>query len=291
MNLTYRRSNLKYDVKTIEFIQLKNKDYLTTSLIFKILYHVAILATLLLCTSCHQEGTNFHTIVEGNVDNAHTNGRINIKNEWVNLEIKEDGSFSDTLDIASPQYVYLSLGDHSTRIYIGPGDKITISLDSVLAFGGSNSKINDYLYQYNIEEQTRTEVEFNAHEKIFKLSEEKYIAYRDSIKKFKLNQLSQFPNITEAFRDFHRKDIEYQFQYDVARYPNYYSYYFNGYEPTALITEFYKNVPLDNNNYAQNYEGYRSLVNLILDKQVERLSDSIKNPLTAHLTILKNRER
>jgi len=73
----------------------------------------------------------------------------------------------------------------------------------------------------------------------------------------------------------------------VARYPNYYSYYYNDYEPTEIITDFYQGVPLDNESYAQNYPAYRSLVDLVLDKQIENLADTSLSVLEANLTVLK----
>ena len=256
--------------------------------IFKMLFYVNIFLITVLNISCEAKTSVLYTVIQGEICTDTREVQINYKNEWKDLSLTKNGTFCDTLTINKPQYIYLSAGENSTRIYVTPGSKISISIDSTFSFSGTDAGINSYLYEAYLDDQEREEKEFNNHERVFTKKEVDYVKYRDAIKTAKLNKLTKLPAGTEEFQNFHKKDIEYQYQYDVARYPNYHSYYFNNYKPTSIITNFYKDVDLDNETYAQHYSGYRSLVDLILDKHVERLEDSIPNPLDAHLTVLEN---
>ncbi|MEL7377352.1 MAG: TlpA disulfide reductase family protein, partial [Bacteroidota bacterium] len=244
---------------------------------------------LLLLCACAEEEQPTYTTIQGALPPDIEEAHLNYDGEWEELLITEEGRFEDTLPITQASYVQLSLGDYNTRVYFTPGDQVLVSIDSVLSFSGSNAVINDYLYQVYQEELIQEEVEYESHERIFNLNETEYISYRDSIKTVKLERLAQLPAGTEAFQDFHQKDILFDYQYDVARYPNYYSFFYQDYEPTELITDFYKGVSLDNEPYARNYSSYRSLVDLILYKQIDDIMlDSTASTLEAHLSVIQD---
>ncbi len=238
-------------------------------------------------TACTQEKTPTHTIIQGIVPSNTEELSINYQGEWVNLTLAEDGSFVDTLPMESPQYVFLSSDNFSIRVYATPGDAVGITLDSTLSFSGSNVVINDYLYDVYQSNEALGEAEFHGHKWVFSQQEAEYIRYRDSIRTERMAQLAQLPAGNEAFQAFHQKDIDYQFHYDVARYPNYHSSYFNDYEPTDLILDYYAGVPLDNDRHARNYSGYLALLDLILDKQIEEAKDTTLSPLERRLAVLK----
>lgn len=249
---------------------------------------IVICLLIALGTACTQEEPPVHTILLGKIPVGTEEAQIHTGNEWEDLSLAEDGTFIDTISITDPQYVYISIGDLSTRAYFTPGDEVTIAADSVFTFTGSNSDINAYLYQLYQDDAARGNQEFNNHQKVFSQKEAEYVRYRDSIKMFKLNQLAQLPAGNEVFQAFHQKDIEYDFHYNVARYPNYHSYYFNDYKPTEIITAFHKNVSLDNEPYARHYTSYRALVDFLLDKQVEHYPDTSLSPLEVDLAVIKD---
>ncbi|MEL6133453.1 MAG: hypothetical protein AAFR59_08835, partial [Bacteroidota bacterium] len=249
---------------------------------------IALLVVSVLITACTQEADPVYTIVQGKLPADIKEAEFHSGEDWETFSLAADGTFSDTLEITSPQYVTLSFGDLATRVYLTPGDAVNISVDSALSFSGSNKRINDYLYQSYLDEEARGSFEFKNHEAIFRKGEVEYIQFRDSIRSAKLTQLEQLPAETEAFQDFHKKNIEYQYQYDVARYPSYHSYYFNDYEPTQLITSFHKRAVLDNEEDARHYSAYRSLVNYVLDDQVVKLEDTTLSPLEAALSVIKD---
>ncbi|MEL6628282.1 MAG: TlpA disulfide reductase family protein [Bacteroidota bacterium] len=244
---------------------------------------------LLLFCACSEEEQSTYTTIQGVLPPDIEEAYLNYDGEWEELLITAEGRFTDTLPITLPSYVQLSFGDYTTRAYFTPGDQVYVSIDSVLSFGGSNAAVNDYLYQVYQDDLVQEEVEYESHERIFNLNETEYISYRDSIKTGKLERLAQLPAGTEAFQDFHQKDILFDYQYDVARYPNYYSFYYQDYEPTELITDFYEGVSLDNEAYAKNYSSYYSLVDLILYKQIDEIMiDTAVSTLEAHLSVIQD---
>ncbi len=238
----------------------------------------------------HSDGpiSSNYAIVAGKVSSEIENSEIRFNHEAVALSTDENGNFRDTIAISSPQYVHLSFGDFSARIYLTQGDEVNITVDSVLSFSGSNADINTYLQAYAQNDRERQAWEYRRHEQTFTQNEVDYVNFRDSIRTQKLAQLQKLPAGTAAFQDFHQKDIDFQYQYDVARYPNYYSYFVKDYEPTAIITAFYEGVDLDNEAYAQNYAGYRALVDLVFEKQIQALIETGLRPLEAHLAVLED---
>ncbi|MEL6812137.1 MAG: TlpA disulfide reductase family protein [Bacteroidota bacterium] len=253
-----------------------------------VIYYLGLIFFGLIFNSCGKEVSHNSTIFEGKLPAGTKDAQINYGKDWEPLSVSKEGTFVDTLPINAPQYIYLSFGNIETRIYMTHGDNVIISADSDVSFSGSNAEINTYLYQDYKDDQALAGLEFNSHEKIFSKNESDYIQYRDSIRNAKINRLEALPTGSEAFQDFHRKNIEFQHQYDIARYPNYHSYYFKDYKPTALITNYLKDTPLDNEAYALNYSGYRFLIDLILDKQIENLTDKNLSPLEANLLVLKD---
>ncbi len=251
----------------------------------------AYLMLLLATVSCkNSDGAllSKYAIVKGNVYTDIKDNQININNEVVNVTADEGGSFSDTIYLSAPQYVQFSFENLSGRIYLTPVDEVKITVDTTISFSGSNSDINAYLLEYAQNDIERQEREYSKHEQIFTLSEAEYVKFRDSIRRQKLSQLNTLPSGTEEFQDFHSKDIEFQYQHDVARYPNYYSWFFKDYEPTDIITSFYEGVDLNNESYAQNYAGYRDLVDLVIEKQIQDLIEKGLSPLKANLTVLED---
>lgn len=246
-----------------------------------------LLSIILSCeNSTVPSGVPNNIIIKGMISTESSENLIHFNHEAIELSTDEEGNFSDTLPISSPQYVRLSFGDISFRIYAKQGDEIDISVSSTISFSGSNAAINRYLLEYDQSDIERKNWEYSKHEEVFTQNEVEYVSFRDSIRDQKLTQLEELPAGTEEFQDFHRKDIEFQYQHDVARYPNYHGYLFNDYEPTTLITRFYDGVNLDNEAYALNYSGYRALTDLIFEKQAEELIENGQAPLDAHLAVL-----
>ncbi|MCH2216346.1 MAG: TlpA family protein disulfide reductase [Flavobacteriales bacterium] len=240
--------------------------------------------------SCQEEKPASTAIIQGKIPVETTELFIDYDGEWEELLLSEDGQFLDTLSINAPQYVQLAFDNNRLRFYVTPGDKVVVSGDSSISFSGSNARINDYLYQVSEIEEALAEYEYNSHNWIFNLNETDYIHFRDSIKEARLNELAQLPAGTEDFQDFHQKDILYDYQYDIARYPNYYSFFHRDYKPTELITTFYKGVSLDNEEYAKNYSSYCALVDLILYQQIDEIEDSTLSTLEAHLSVIEEIE-
>ncbi len=239
--------------------------------------------------ACTRQVVPGYTMLSAKVTDLSQSVQINYAGEWRDASLTTAGTFVDTLDIVSPQYVWVSIGEHSTKLFIGPGDKVDIRVDTTFSFGGDNVEINAHLYQVGLDDYDREGYEFNNHEAVFTKNESDYIKYRDSIRQLKLSQLAKL-SANEAFLVLNQKDIEFEYHYDVARYPDYHSYYFNDYVPTALITDFYQGVPMDDETYARNYPDYRRLLDILFNKKIENIRDSSLTPLEGHLEVLEGIE-
>ncbi len=245
---------------------------------------ISFLILFTLCVGCSSETPPVYTVLQGKLPAGSEKARVNPGGDWRALSLNEDSTFLDTLELSVPGYVDLVLDEFEFWIYLAPGDEVDIdATDSIPVFGGSTPEVNAYLYQDVLDGRRQ----YSDNERVFSLNESDYVSYRDSIKADKLNRLAQLPAGTEAFQDFHLKAINYEYQYDVARYPMYHSYYFEDYEPTEIITDFYKNVSLANEQDAQRYGNYRQLANLIIDKRADSLVEAGLSPLAAKLAVLK----
>lgn len=243
-----------------------------------------ICLVLAIGTACTQEASPSYTTIEGKFPAGTEVVKISYGDKSKDLHPAEDGTFIDTLSITTHGYVDFYFGDRNFWIYAAPGDEMIISVDSILTFSGSNAEINDYLYQ---EVLVGTE-QFDSFQKVFTMEETEFVHREDSIKADKLNSLAQLPAGTEIFQDFHRKAINYDYQFNVAQYTKYHSYFVKDYEPTEVITNIYKDVSLNNETDAQNYGAYRSLVSQVLDQRVANMGDTSLSTLEANLDVLNN---
>ncbi|MEN0006751.1 MAG: TlpA disulfide reductase family protein [Bacteroidota bacterium] len=243
---------------------------------------------LTLLTSCAEEAPLIYTTLQGTLPAGTETIEIEYGDQSKTITLDQNATFIDTLSIATPQYVDVYSENFSLRLYLAPEDKASFSSEPDISFSGDHAIVNDFLYQATQDQLALREFEYNSHDQIFKLEEAEYISYRDSIKTAKLDRLAELPAGTEAFQDFHRKDILFDYQYDVARYPNYYSFFYRDYEPTELITDFYEGVSLDNELYAQNYGSYCSLVDLILYQHIDEIKDTTLSTLEAHLSVIQD---
>ena len=251
-------------------------------------HHLWLLIAAFMAMACKNDVSPVYTILKGKLPTGKVEVQINYGKDWEILPLSADGTFIDTLEIQHPQYVYLRYADFDTRLYFTQGATVIVSSDSEVSFSGRHADINTYLYEEFNDNLALEESEFNNHQKIFSKNETDYILYRDSIRDDRLTRLKAVNVDDPEFQEFHRKDIDFQHQYNIARYPNYHSYYYQDYKATELISDYLNDVTVDNENFALNYAGFRSLVDLVLDKKIENNKDENLNPLMANLQVLED---
>lgn len=239
---------------------------------------------IILLTACTKEAPPLYIILQGTLPAGIEEGSIRLGDKWERFRFVEDGAFIDTLAITVAQYVDISFGDYDFWVYLAPGDELTVSADSTLRFSGSNAAVNDYLYQ----DVLAGEENAKSFRKIYLQEEADFLRYQDSIKTDKLTRMAQLPAGTEAFQDFHRLCIDYEYQLNVAQYPMHHSYFIEDYTPTDVITSVYQDVRLSNEVHAQRYPVYRLLAARILDLRAENRADTSLSTLEAKLAVLKD---
>ncbi|MEO0731871.1 MAG: TlpA disulfide reductase family protein [Bacteroidota bacterium] len=247
--------------------------------------YLSLVFFLVLLIACTQESpSEQYTILRGSLPTGTTEGEMSYGGNSYDLTVAADGTFHDTLMISGPNYVDLAFGQNQFWVYAAPGDEVVVAVDSLPTFSGSNAAINGYLYQDVLAQQAM----YASFEKIYRMPEADYVQYEDSLRADKLARMAKLPTGSEAFQEFHRKGIDYEYKFNAAKYPMYHSYHFRDYEPTEILTDVYAEVDLDNEEDAQRYGTYRSLVSHLIDERVEKIieKDTTLSILEGQLMVL-----
>ncbi|MGY3792521.1 TlpA family protein disulfide reductase [Aquimarina sp. 433] len=116
----------------------------------KILY---TLITAFLLASCSKEKTTpiEYVIFSGKVVNKNAD-KLSVRgNDFTKkIDIQEDGTFMDTLDITKNGYYRFSIGSESSEIYLKKGEDLTLSIDTKefdesIQYTGKAANVNSYL--------------------------------------------------------------------------------------------------------------------------------------------------
>jgi len=81
--------------------------------------------------SCNEEAKPTYVLINGTVENSPSNTVKIFGNDFESeLEISEDGTFSDTLKINKNDYYTLRIGRESSPVYLVQGTSLGITLDA-----------------------------------------------------------------------------------------------------------------------------------------------------------------
>ncbi|MBW1298043.1 TlpA family protein disulfide reductase [Aquimarina litoralis] len=248
-----------------------------------------ILFTLIIAlvlTSCSEEKAKpiEYVIFSGKVLNKNAD-KLSVRgNDFSKkIDIQEDGTFADTLDITKNGYYSFSIGQEASSIYLKKGDDLALSIDTKefdesIKYTGKAASANSYL----------------ANKYLVKEKFSETIGKRDSLNKsnpkdFKQKILSLKTDLSELLTG--GKIVDTSFISDQLRYNNYdYLAYVNeylNYNPagsskldtvtSAILEKELMDIDLTNENDFKTSNAYRFLVSSSYgrDKRAQSSKDSI----------------
>ncbi|MDA9908280.1 TlpA family protein disulfide reductase, partial [Flavobacteriaceae bacterium] len=166
-----------------------------------------------------------YVIIDGELINNNLS-TVNISGNGFEKEIfvSEDGSFSDTLFVKKNDYYSLRIGRESSPVYLRKGGTLTLMIDieqfdESLTYSGSIAPENNYLAaKYLVSEQEM------AFDKVYVLSQEKFILEVNKIYKIYTDLLNASQGISEEFKQKEYKEIEFAHINNIENYEQYYQY-------------------------------------------------------------------
>ena len=251
--------------------------------------YLFVLLTLSMFFSCNKSKTG--VIVQGNIKNPMgetvqlvgpgemEDGKLSL-NFQQEINVDENGNFIDTLNLKSSAYFFFIHGRERTQLFLEPGNKLSINLDSrkfdeSITFSGDGSENNTYLKKrFLYQENNRVNVI-----ELSKLESKEYLNQIDSLKQWELNFLKENQNISDNFLNIEKKNTEYKFLQAIGRYPLYHEFYA---KKQAVFDESFMS-PLNSIDYTNqdDYILFPDFKNLVMSyyQNIFNKSDNLKEDL------------
>ena len=252
--------------------------------------YLFVLLAISIFLSCNQSQKT-EVIIQGNIVNPMGNivqlvgpGEMEDGTLSLNFQretnIDENGNFIDTLNLKSSGYFFFIHGRERTQLFLEPGNKLTINLDSrkfdeSITFSGDGSENNTYLKKrFLYQENNGVDVI-----ELSKLESKEYLNQIDSLKQWELNFLKENQNISDNFLNIEKKNTEYKFLQAIERYPLYHEFYA---KKQAVFDESFMS-PLNSIDYTNqdDYILFPDFKNLVMAyyQKIFNKSDNLKEDL------------
>lgn len=177
---------------------------------------ISILSLAFLTISCSEKETVRtvdYAIVSGKLDN-YSNEEFTIEYDggYENLEIKEDGSFMDTIFLEHPKRVRISNNNFMTSVYLSQGNALQLTFDvknpkRTLVVSGKGVSETKYFAQRDIINGLVMNDTINP---VFQLKPDAFYAKVENLQKTLEDKLATYDDISEAFRALEKKDLNIQ---------------------------------------------------------------------------------
>lgn len=261
----------------------------------KLLLLIAVFAIF----SCKNKPKIDYVILSGKIENQKSE-KINISGNNLKKEINlnDDGTFSDTLFIEAPGYYTLLHDRERTSIYTKQGDELNVTLDALkfdetIKYSGKGSKNNNYIATKVLDNEN-----INIQE-VFTKEEADFLKFINDWKTKAENTLKKAQGLSDEFISLEKKNINYEYLAYLNRYPSYHPYFAKK-ENFKVSEDFLaplNEIDFDNASDFGNFEPYQQIVsNHYLEKyyndtlKVEGIktiknikSQNIKNSLAREL--------
>ena len=252
--------------------------------------YLFVLLAISIFLSCNQSQKT-EVIIQGNIVNPMGNiiqlvgpGEMEDGTLSLNFQretnIDENGNFIDTLNLKSSGYFFFIHGRERTQLFLEPGNKLTINLDSrkfdeSITFSGDGSENNTYLKKRFLYQENNG---VNVIE-LSKLESKEYLNQIDSLKQWELNFLKENQNISDNFLNIEKKNTQYKFLQALERYPLYHEFYA---KKQAVFDESFMS-PLNSIDYTNqdDYILFPDFKNLVMSyyQNIFNKSDNLKEDL------------
>jgi thiol-disulfide isomerase/thioredoxin len=246
--------------------------------------NILLLLFFITLISCKNDYKTSYVIIGGELINNNSS-TVNISGNGFEKEIfvSEDGSFSDTLFVNKNDYYSLRIGRESSSVYLRKGGTLTLMIDieqfdESLTYSGSIAPENNYLAaKYLVSEQEM------AFDKVYVLSQEKFILVVNKIYKNYIDMLNASQGISEEFKQKEYKEIEFAHINNIENYEQYYQYLTKDLDFKAEET-LYKDYKDFNFNDTEAYETSNAYKRL-LETHYQRIAQNEANNNRKDLTL------
>jgi thiol-disulfide isomerase/thioredoxin len=246
--------------------------------------NILLLLFFITLISCENDYKTSYVIIGGELINNNSS-TVNISGNGFEKEIfvSEDGSFSDTLFVNKNDYYSLRIGRESSSVYLRKGGTLTLMIDieqfdESLTYSGSIAPENNYLAaKYLVSEQEM------AFDKVYVLSQEKFILVVNKIYKIYTDLLNASQGISEEFKQKEYKEIEFAHINNIENYEQYYQYLTKDLDFKAEET-LYKDYKDFNFNDTEAYETSNAYKRL-LETHYQRIAQNEANNNRKDLTL------
>lgn len=225
------------------------------------------------CESFEEEKT---IIVQGKIENADVDSVFIIKENFKKGFALNNGEFKDTLKINKSSYFQFFAGREGTHIFLQPGDSLNIStdifnFDKDLKFGGTSEKENNFLAHKHAEESEKI---YSNPQAFFSVDQK---LYKNRISKLRDNQLQllESGDFSTKFKEFEKKNIEYQYYIMLAQFPMAHSYFTkNKVEMPKEFESELSEINLDNKEDFMSIPTYHDFVVSTHSEEIEKLENA-----------------
>ena len=246
--------------------------------------NILLLLFFITLISCENDYKTSYVIIGGELINNNSS-TVNISGNGFEKEIfvSEEGSFSDTLFVKKNDYYSLRIGRESSSVYLRKGGTLTLMIDieqfdESLTYSGSIAPENNYLAaKYLVSEQEM------AFDKVYVLSQEKFILEVNKIYKIYTDLLNASQGISEEFKQKEYKEIEFAHINNIENYEQYYQYLTKDLDFKAE-EKLYKDYKDFNFNDTEAYETSNAYKRL-LETHYQRIAQNEANNNRKDLTL------
>jgi len=224
---------------------------------------VLIAAVLMACNQTEEPKIDY-AIFSGKIENANSENVLvynsNFKHQ---IEIQEDGTFSDTLYIEDNNHLSFRIGNESSAFYLEKGSNVNLTIDTKMfdesiVYTGAGADENNLLAQrYLLNESLMGEIR-----EMYSMEEAEFLAKIEEVKAENEKTINE-STASEAFKKMQLDDATFGFASSMQNYEGYHGY-FTGKQEFEVSDDF-KAKEVD---YATNDENsfrassnYRSLIN------------------------------
>jgi len=219
---------------------------------------ILFIGIVLMIFSCSKP-LNKKVVVTGEFENFTGIDSILLRSNSPLMDLKltsaigENGIFKFNLEVDNPGYYFLFCGRSRCKLYLTPGDSISIKadltrMDSTIAFSGIGADNNIFI---NMMDKVRPKIDYKT---VFVLDEGKFTKYNDSVyqamDKFIADASSKNENLTKDFIEGQKSGILYDWALNNSNYISYYKYFTNdeSFKTSDKFNDYLKKVNLNDTN-------------------------------------------
>ncbi len=220
------------------------------------------LVTVLILSGCSSETTTDYVLFSGVIQNPRGEKAFVLGNDFSHeLQVKEDGTFSDTLRVTQGYYSFSHA--EMTTIFLTPGDSLHLTMDTAqydesLVYSGTGAVANNYLAKKYLEKEQLT----GDYKSLYLLDEKAYVLKNQEIKAACTVLLESLKDTDPEFVEIETKNLNYEYLGMLKYYESSHAYYAADpdFKAQDFVTAPLKEVDFDNEADYMTFSSYKSLV-------------------------------